>query len=197
MYKTNDPQQVKLLTSNADYYGSVVELSNIGNNFKFVKEHTEECKVDSSIIVKDLSLTVKAFAEDEAFAFVPELWINFRRGNTFLQIYDPRDYENLVQTLIGRKGLNKFFDLQREFITPDGRYREDYLDRYESNIKNMILGPIKKSLLEGHKVEILKTLKANGENTQISYNPETELWVIASKNVSVVARDEADLDKYP
>lgn len=117
MYKATDPQQVKLLTSNASYYGSAVELSNIGNSYKFVKEHTEECRVDSSIIVKDLSLTVKAFAEDEAFAFEPELWINFRRGNTFLQVFDPKDYENLVQTLIGRKGLTKFFDMKREFIT--------------------------------------------------------------------------------
>lgn len=39
--------------------------------FKFIKEHVEECKIDSSIIVKDMSLSVKAGQEDEAFAFEP------------------------------------------------------------------------------------------------------------------------------
>ena len=35
----------------------------------------------------------------------------------------------------------------------------------DERLKNYILGPIKKSLLAGSKIEVLKTLKANGENT--------------------------------
>ena len=84
MFKATDPSQVRLLTSGATYYDSAVEISNIGNQFKFIKEYTEECKVDPSIIVKDLSLLVKAGEEDEAFAMEPQLWLNFRRGNTIL-----------------------------------------------------------------------------------------------------------------
>jgi len=103
----------------------------------------------------------------------------------------------MVKTVIGRKGLNKFFDISYEFISAEGRYKDDKLSHYESNIKNMILAGAKKAIVEGHKVEIIKSLKANGENTQISYNPDLDTFIIASKNVGLLARDEKDLDLYP
>jgi hypothetical protein len=37
-------------------------------------------------------------------------------------------------------------------------------------------------------VEIIKTLKANGENAQVSWNPDVKAWVICSKNVAILAR---------
>ena len=42
--------------------------------------------------------------------------------------------------------------------------------------------------MEGHKVEVLKTLKANGENVQVSYNKRVQAWVICSKNVGLLAQ---------
>ena len=165
MYKSTDPTQIKLTIKESDYYESAVKLANIINEYKFIKEHAEDCKFDKSVIVKDLSLLVKAGDEDEAFAMEPHLWINFRRGNTFLQIYDPHDYESLVKTVIGRKGLNKFFDISYDYISSEGRYRDDRLNKYQASVKNMILAGAKKAILEGHKVEVVKTLKANGENT--------------------------------
>lgn len=53
-----------------------------------------------------------------------------------------------------------------------------------------------KAILEGHSVEIVKTLKANGENAQVSYLRELDCWVIASKNTGLLARTRADIDKY-
>ena len=50
-----------------------------------------------------------------------------------------------------------------------------------------------KAMLSGNKVEIVKTLKANGENAQISFNSRADAWVIASKNVGLVARKKEDL----
>lgn len=197
MYKLSDPSQVKLVKNEGEYYESAVKLGNIINEYDFIKEHAEECKFDKSVLVKDLSLAVKAGDEDEAFAMEPHLWINFRRGNTLLQIYDPRDYESLVKTIIARKGLNKFFDIAYDFISHDGRHRDDRLSNYEANIKNLALAGAKKAIAEGHKVEVLKTLKANGENTQISYNPDLDTFIIASKNVGLLARDEKDLELYP
>lgn len=82
------------------------------------------------MIVRDLSLKVKASDEDEAFAKHAELWLNFRRGNTLLELYDPMDYDRLTQIVVGRKGLNKFFDLSYDFISREARYREDYLNYY-------------------------------------------------------------------
>ena len=53
--------------------------------------------------------------------------------------------------------------------------------------KNFILAGPLKSMLAGNKVEVLKTLKANGENVQVSWNDDAEAWVICSKNVALIA----------
>ncbi len=161
-----------------------------------MKEYREELRIDKSIVLRDLSLKVKASDEDEAFAKTPELWVNFRRGNTLLDIYDPSDYNKLLNTVIARKGLNKFFDINYNFISREARYREDYINSYQTLVKNMIFAPLKKAMLEGHKVEAVRMLKANGENTQISYVPEIDAWAIASKNVGLIARNMEDVQKY-
>lgn len=41
-----------------------------------------------------------------------------------------------------------------------------------------------------------KLLKVNGENAQISYSPEIDSWILASKNVSLAARTEQDFLLY-
>lgn len=120
--------------------------------------------MDNSVLIKDLSLTVHGPQEDEVFASDPYLWTNFRRGNTLLEIYDPTDFEKLTKSTVGRKGLTKFFDLKLDYISKEKRYREDTLSAFESDVKNLTLGPVKRALVEGSKVEIVKTLKANGEN---------------------------------
>jgi len=43
---------------------------------------------------------------------------------------------------------------------------------------------------------VLKTLKANGENVQVSWNEDTKTWVVCSKNVGLIARRRSDIDKY-
>ena len=53
--------------------------------------------------------------------------------------------------------------------------------------KNYILAGPLKAIKEGNKVEVLKTLKANGENVQVSWNDEIGAWVICSKNVALIA----------
>ena len=62
--------------------------------------------------------------------------------------------------------------------------------------KNYILAGPLKAILEGHEVEVLKTLKANGENVQVSWRNEAQAWVICSKNVALVARERSDIDTY-
>ena len=52
--------------------------------------------------------------------------------------------------------------------------------------KNFILAGPLKAILEGNQVEVIKTLKANGENVQVSWNPDIEAWIICSKNVGLV-----------
>jgi hypothetical protein len=64
-------------------------------------------------------------------------------------------------------------------------------------IKNYQLAGTLRAFLEGHQVELVKTLKANGENAQVSYNPNVQSWVISSKNRAILARNMADVDLYP
>ena len=46
------------------------------------------------------------------------------------------------------------------------------------------------------KVQLFQLEKANGENCQISYISEINSWVICSKNVSLLAKKESDLEIY-
>ena len=80
----------------------------------------------------------------------PALWKNIRRGNTILEIYDPEDYNKLTKVVIGRKGMNKFFNLPPSLVSKETRHKEDILDKQSSKVKNYIMAPIKKALEEGH-----------------------------------------------
>ena len=53
-----------------------------------------------------------------------------------------------------------------------------------------------KALADGHEVEVLKTLKANGENVQVAYCKEFGAWLVTSKNVGLLARTRDDIAKY-
>lgn len=196
MYRSTDLSEVKLLTDGEKYCSTPDKVNDLVGEFKIIRVSKEECRIDPSIIVKDLSLTVAGPQEDEAIAEDPYLWLNFRRGNTLLDIYDPSNYSKFVNRVIARKGLNKFFDIKYDFISKEGRYNDNDLSFVEQDMKNYILAGAKRALLEGHKIEIVKTLKANGENCQISWSPEADAWVVASKNVALLARDEEDVIKY-
>ncbi len=94
-----------------------------------------------------------------------------------------------------RKGLTKFYDIKVDFIN-DQRYNEQLFQKNggtftpnELNMRNYTMGPIYDILSNNQgSVTILKTLKANGENAQISYVPEIQSWSISSKNVCLLAR---------
>jgi len=134
-----------------------------------VKSVHKECPFDAGISVRDISLKAKGPEEDAAFAKNPILWLNVRRGNTVLDFYDKNDqyeYSN-----IGRKGLNKFFDLNLEYVRQETRheFRHESQGRFDPHnsfqLKNQILaGPKMAIEKEKTEVEVIKTLKANGEN---------------------------------
>lgn len=52
---------------------------------------------------------------------------------------------------------------------------------------------MEKELNTGEEVYVSKMEKANGENAQISYVRELDTWVVASKNVSLLAHSVQDL----
>ena len=64
----------------------------------------------------DLKLNVVGPTEDDVYAMFPILIKNIRRGNTILRLDNESDETEFV---LGRKGLEKFFDLRYEFISPE------------------------------------------------------------------------------
>ena len=92
----------------------------------------------------------------------------------------------------------KFFDLRLPFISKQERKCLEY-PKYKEDLqveKNYILAPVLKAIAEGHQVEVLKTLKANGENVQISYVKEVKSWMVSSKNVGMLVRNRDDIKLY-
>jgi len=132
---------------------------------------------------------------------------NIRRGNTYLEIYDKNDRFLLKDTIVGRKGLMKFYDLQPEYMLDDETFRSEHNfltrnskraseDHMNANIRNYIMGNVVSSLDQGAYIEVVKTLKVNGENAQVSWVDSEGIWCIASKNVGILAKSSDDLKKY-
>jgi hypothetical protein len=119
--------------------------------------------------------------------------VNVRRGNTLLEIEEGKSHRKII---MGRKGLTKFFDIRIEFISEDSRYDNTILNLLSSYVKNYILAGPLKTILSGHNVEVIKTLKANGENAQVSWNPDVNAWIVASKNSGMILRSRKDLEDY-
>lgn len=61
----------------------------------------------------------------------------------------------------------------------------------------MLFDGVRQALAEKSRVQVLQTVKANGENVQISYYERLDAWLIASKNVSLCARTREDIALYP
>lgn len=133
-------------------------------NVNVIRQVKNQSAADSSIQLIDLKLDAPGGpVEDEVYALNPMLVKNVRRGNTLLRLADG-------ELSFGRKGLQKFFDLRYEFISPSQRYDDKCLSEEHHMQKNQILAKALKTILAGGKVEVLKTLKANGENVQVSWN---------------------------
>ena len=86
--------------------------------------------------------------------------------------------------------------MRYEYISPEQRFDDTCLDDEYHMHKNYILAGPLKAILEGHQVEVVKTLKANGENVQVSWNEDVEGWIICSKNVGLIAQKRSDISRY-
>lgn len=161
-----------------------------------VRDVKNDCPFDGNIQIIDLKLDVYGPKEDFFYSTFPLLVRNVRRGNTILRVYDEK--ASKTSYYLARKGLQKFFDLRLGFVSRQERNALN-MDRYGCDLhqeKNYILAPVLKAIAQGHQVEVLKTLKANGENVQVSYSAETESWVVCSKNVAILVRNRDDVQKY-
>jgi hypothetical protein len=151
-----------------------------------------------NIILKDVSLRVKGPQEDEIYAGHKGIYLNVRRGNSFVMFKDTHT------VICARKGLRKFFDLYPEYLeynlanlaSLEGKIGVKSANENKS-IHKKIFGDLKE-FLDGSQgtVKIVETNKANGENCQISWVPDCGCWAIASKNVCVLLRSVEDISLY-
>ncbi len=100
-----------------------------------------------------------------------------------------------------RRGLQKFFDLHLEFLQlKDKKFNSSYVktNKFIRNLKKITIDPVKTSFESNPNVivKIYNLNKANGENAQVSFCSELNLWSISSKNVSLVAEKIGDLTSY-
>ncbi|KAF4727135.1 hypothetical protein FOZ62_007535 [Perkinsus olseni] len=88
--------------------------------------------------------------------------------------------EEVAKVVLLRQGLPKFFDIDVD---------KDFADSDEPSW-------LRKRLAERWPTNLYLLDKANGENAQVSWSGEFSAWVICSKNVSLVARELADIHRF-
>jgi hypothetical protein len=158
------PEDVKVYLDNQPNLSSDPKaLSSLKvNGVNVLKAVSTASSPIKNLTIVDLKLNVMGPFEDEVYASFPSIIKNIRRGNTVLRL----DQEGAAQQYsLGRKGLEKFFDMRYEYISKEQRYDDKSLDSELHHMeKNYILAGPLREILAGHEVEVLKTLKANGEN---------------------------------
>lgn len=186
-----------------------------------IKQVQTSCVVDHNFTLMDISLNSHGFDEDELYAKDLLIRNNIRRGNSLLvQSASPSEPANFNKRLMKRgmavtdvwfvrRGMHKFFDMYPEFtyqqntknLNLDGSFVGNFPIRYNSNdstkeqLRRIIFYEVEQAILtEKVGIDVYKSDKANGENAQISYSRIIDAWIIASKNVSIAARNEEDLN---
>ena len=190
-----------------------------------IKLAENECPIDTNLMLYDISIAIKGPEEELAYLRHPNYISIIRRGNTLLEVYREgrgRDEYIYQYSLLIRKGMKKFIDLPFNFYREktekelkeeeeekksngDGE-NEKKIDKYTLNFDldeekkstlKYIFYPVLQELENDFYIEIIKLMKANGENAQISYIKKFDYWVIASKNVCLLAQYRDDLKDYP
>lgn len=167
-------------------------FTKLSKESKKVKLKTGDVPFDKSITLYDISLKARGEREDEVFSKDAFLRSNVRRGLSYVK-------EDFRGATIIRRGLEKFFDLRHESINVLQGTRtleSSGLSWDDQRLYHVIFDGVLQNLKQGKKVVVYKTEKANGENAQISYNSKHQVWVIASKNVSMLIRNPKDVEEY-
>ena len=193
---------------------------------KTIKLADFECPINTNLMLYDISIAIKGPEEELAYLEHPDYISIIRRGNTLLEVYKKYKGDYKIQkSLLIRKGMKKFIDLPYNFYREkteeekkkdeeenknkekkeeDGE-EEKYINKFTLNFDldeekkstlKYIFYPVLQELDNDYYIEIIKLMKANGENAQISYVKEFDFWVISSKNVCLLAQYRDDLKYY-
>lgn len=181
-----------------------VEITDVKDLLKACERHPQikvtdtQVHFNKNVLLKDVSVKVKGPQEDTIYAGSKGIYLNVRRGNSYVVFRDTH------AVVCGRRGLRKFYDLYPEYL----EYNLGNLANLDSkvgvkepaenkSIHRKIFGTLKEDLDEGKEtVVVIESNKANGENCQISWVAEVGAWSIASKHVSMLLRSLDDVSLY-
>ncbi len=151
--------------------GNKFNLDNV-NKRKLFKYNNYNTAINNLQLI-DIKIAIRE--EDDLYCYNDDVFNNVRRGDSLTFNTETKKYG------IGRIGLIKFFDYKKKY------------DENEILLEQRVLDKVKESNLP---LIAYLTEKANGENFQVSYNTEFQCWIIGSKNVTLAAKDEKDLEFY-
>lgn len=184
------------------------EALQTSSHLKNIRINKWEVPYYRELILYDYCMDLTGDQEDRLYVKKSFYHDNIRRGNTIIQILD-KNTNHLKTTFFGRKGLRKFFDLREEYIDFNLKQisNDDFIEKMDARatvftpsehfkLNNLIFNPIKEAFENKSEIEVFKLLKANGENCQIAWIDTVQSWIIASKNVSLLARNEDDIELY-
>jgi hypothetical protein len=192
------------------------EIWELANQAKDVRSKEYSIPYSKNNLVYDVKLHGRGFQEDKIFTNNPELLYNIRRGlslivsNHKLEKYDPSNNSFYLiesrQIDWARKGMFKFFDMYISFVQHDNNTQIDQTGTFTKKFEEcrgkekqriLMFGELEDTILhKGGSVLVYQTIKANGENAQVSFNAPLNSWIIASKNVCLAAVTREDLDSY-
>ncbi len=142
-----------------------------------IKWVENRCPFDNNITIIDLSLSGKGMDEDKMYALNSEYRNKIRRGNTLIEIWQGEGKDPKV--IWGRKGFRKFFDIHTEYLRHnmgDKHALKKIKFRTQAehvNLSAIIFEQPDKLIHQGESIQIIKTVKANGECCQFSWSSET------------------------
>ena len=151
--------------------GNKFNIDNV-NKRKLFKYDNYNTAINNLQLI-DIKIAIRE--EDDLYCYNDDVFNNVRRGDSLTFNTETKKYG------IGRIGLIKFFDYKKKY------------DENEILLEKRVLDKVKESNLP---LIAYLTEKANGENFQVSYNTEFQCWIIGSKNVTLAAKDEKDLEFY-
>ena len=117
-----------------------------------------------NVYIRDYSIFTGKNAKNKDVAYArkatAESWLNIRDGNSLIEVYDKDTFKSIS---VARQGLPKFFSLNYDFIEAKSRY-QTHKNTEQRLMQHQILAPVQKALLQGNAIEIVRSLKTNGDN---------------------------------
>ena len=170
---------------------------------KAMRTHERGCEIQDNFGIMDFSLKAKSRqCKDTDQAYFQQrqdstVWTNVREGNSLLVEHNPDEDNRVSNVTFLRQGLPKIFNLSSDAVHSE-KHASIPKDDEQAYYHYDTLAQVRKALMEGSQVEVVRSLKTNGDGACVTWAPALNAWIITSENVSIAARNENDVKTlYP